>query len=61
VKSEYERTGKLQRKIDIYRVTKPGRMVYFASTNWHRTCRDAIRSAEAVTPGAKFRAFFATE
>lgn len=39
----YERTGKLQRKINVYRKTVSG-AVYVCSTNWHRLCRDAVAS-----------------
>lgn len=38
--SDFERTGKLQRKIDVsYKA--PGGWRYHSSTNWWRTCRDA--------------------
>lgn len=57
MKSEFERTGKLQRKIDVYRVTDSG-MVYVHSTNWHARCRDAVASAKSEKPDHEFRAFF---
>ena len=40
--SEYERTGKIQRKIDIF-IDRQGHGAweYFGSTNWHRTCKEA--------------------
>lgn len=40
--SEYERTGKLQRKIDIF-VDRQGygAWEYYGSTNWHKTCKEA--------------------
>ena len=40
MKSDYEKTGKLQRKIDIF-YKEAGGWVYACSTNWWRTCRDA--------------------
>ena len=40
MKSDFERTGKLQRKIDIY-YREAGGWRYACSTNWWRTCRDA--------------------
>lgn len=42
--SEYEKTGKLQRKIDVY-VKRNGAVEYLHSTQWHRTCRDAVAAA----------------
>ena len=47
--SHYERTGRLQRKIDVYRRAGPRRLVYLHSTNWHRTCREAVAAAARVT------------
>jgi hypothetical protein len=41
--SDFERTGKLQRKINVYRKTASG-AVYVCSTNWHRRCCDAVAS-----------------
>jgi len=41
--SDFERTGELQRKINVYRKTVSG-AVYVCSTNWHRRCRDAVAS-----------------
>lgn len=38
--SDFERTGRLQRKIDIY-YREAGGWAYACSTNWWRTCRDA--------------------
>ena len=40
--SEYERTGKLQRKIDIF-VDRQGygAWEYYGSTDWHKTCKAA--------------------
>ena len=43
--SDYERTGKLQRKIDVYVQTSRGNYVYLHSTNWWRTQKDAIDAA----------------
>ena len=43
--SDYESTGKLQRKIDIYRKTIPG-PVYVCSTNWFARCKDAVFSIQ---------------
>jgi hypothetical protein len=47
MQSHYERTGRLCRKIDVYAKThdKVGR--YVCSTNWHKTCREAIESVVA--------------
>ena len=47
--SEYERTGKLQRKIDV-EIKRFGtkEWQYLHSTNWHRTCKDAILAAKLV-------------
>ena len=45
--SEYEITGKLQRKIDVYLRCAGGGTLYLHSTNWHRTCRDAAAAAVA--------------
>lgn len=40
--SEYERTGKLQRKIDIFIDRQGyGAWEYFGSTHWHKTCKEA--------------------
>lgn len=55
--SEFERTGKLQRKIDVYRKTASG-AVYVCSTNWHRRCRDAVASV-ATAHGYPARELFA--
>lgn len=44
--SEYEKTGKLQRKIDIS-VLRGGRFTYYASTQWHKSCKEAIASTAA--------------
>jgi hypothetical protein len=50
--SHFERTGKLGPKIDVYFVadTKaPSRsLVYKHSTQWHRTCKEAIASASRL-------------
>ncbi len=44
MQSEYEKTGKLQRKIDIFRRNPNGRPAdYVCSTNWHKTCKEALR------------------
>lgn len=60
-KSEFERTGKLQRKIDVYRKTVSG-AVYVCSTNWHRRCRDAVASVAGARgyPTRELFARFAT-
>ena len=55
--SEFERTGKLQRKIDVYRKTASG-AVYVCSTNWHKRCRDAAASV-ARARGYPTRELFA--
>jgi hypothetical protein len=40
--TEFERTGNLQRKIDIYIDRQGyGAWEYFGSTNWHKTCKEA--------------------
>lgn len=40
--SEYERTGKLQGKIDILIDRQGyGAWEYFGTTNWHKTCKEA--------------------
>lgn len=39
--SDFERTGKLQRKISIY-YRNAGGFVYACSTKWWRTQRDAV-------------------
>jgi hypothetical protein len=61
IQSEFERTGKLQRKIDVYRKTVFG-AVYVCSTNWHRRCRDAAASVarERGYPARELFARFAT-
>lgn len=41
--NDFERTGKLQRKIDIYRKTTSG-LVYVCSTEQHSRCKDAVQS-----------------
>ena len=45
MQSDFERTGKLQRKIDIFYANgrRAGQVQwqYACSTNWWRTCRDA--------------------
>ena len=61
--SDYERTGKLQRKIDLFE-RKPGtstHWTYRASTNHWRTCRDARASAAIAwgVPLENIRAQFA--
>ena len=47
--SHFERTGKLGPKIDVYFVADakaPSRsLVYKHSTQWHRTCKEAITNA----------------
>jgi hypothetical protein len=40
MRSTYEETGKVQRKIDVYRKTISG-AVYVCSTKWHSRCKDA--------------------
>ena len=59
--SEFERTGKLQRKINVYRKTVSG-AVYVCSTNWYRRCRDAAASVarERGYPTNELFARFAT-
>jgi hypothetical protein len=52
VASYFERTGKLGPKIDVY-AKVPGGVRYLHSTNWHRTCRDAI---EAAARGSNYAA-----
>lgn len=54
--SDYELTGKLYRKIDVY---LDG--AYLHSTNWHRRCCDAKAAAslQAGLPESRFRANFA--
>lgn len=47
MESDFERTGKLQRKIDIY-YRDSGGWRYACSTNWWRTCRDAAAHWRAV-------------
>lgn len=42
--SHYEKTGKMQPKIDVY-LKIPGSTRYLHSTNWHRTCREAVEAA----------------
>lgn len=52
MKTDFERTGKLYRKINIYR-RKRGRVVwydYICSTNQWRTCRDAKAAWLAANP-----------
>ena len=44
MQSDYERTGKLQRKIDIYLRTHGGQLEYKCSTNWWSKCRDAAQN-----------------
>lgn len=59
--SEYERTGKLQRKIDVYVQSSTSRdWMYLHSTNWHKRLVDAIEAAK-LKHGAhhNFRACFA--
>ena len=46
--SAFERTGRLQRKIDVF-LKVPGGCRYLHSTNWHRTCREAVAAAAAAT------------
>jgi hypothetical protein len=41
MQSDYERSGKLQRKIDIY-YREAGGWKYACSTNWWKTCRGAV-------------------
>ena len=42
MQSDFEKSGKLQRKIDIYyRAYAGGGWVYACSTNWWRRCGDA--------------------
>lgn len=61
--SEYERTGVLQRKINVFRlIVRPNGERYWAyehSTNWHKRCRDAVDAASRKLPGHKFIARFA--
>jgi hypothetical protein len=46
--SDYERTGKLQRKIDVY-ISRDGEAFhYLFSTNWWKRQKDAIESAQRV-------------
>jgi len=40
MKSHFELTGRLGRKINIYRKTNSG-LVYVCSTDWHKRCKDA--------------------
>lgn len=71
--SEFERTGQLQRKIDVFRLIvsrqpafgsrAPRKRPYYAyahSTNWHRTLRAATEAAKRDYPGHKFKARFVT-
>lgn len=44
--SDFERTGKLQRKIDISVQNSRGEYIYLHSTNWWRTQKDAIDAAK---------------
>ena len=60
--SAYERTGKLQRKIDVYLRAAGGGAIYLCSTNWHATCREAVASVRAArgerdAPGKVFARF----
>ena len=60
--STYERTGKLQRKIDVYLRAAGGGAIYLSSTNWHATCREAVASVRAArgerdAPGKVFARF----
>lgn len=43
MQSDFERTGKLQRKIDIY-YRDAGGWVYACSTQWWRRCTDAAQN-----------------
>lgn len=47
--SHFERTGRLGPKIDVYFVADaraPSRsLVYKHSTQWHRTCKEAVQAA----------------
>ena len=47
MQSDYERTGKLQRKINIF-YRDSGGWKYACSTNWWRTCRDAAEHWRSV-------------
>jgi hypothetical protein len=50
MQSDFERTGKLQRKIDIFQ--RGGRGWHYAcSTNWWRTCRDARQNWADIHTG----------
>jgi hypothetical protein len=45
-------------KIDIFRDgLGKGEFRYRSSTNWHRTCRDAIINAMLAEPGVAFKAY----
>lgn len=62
-KSTFERTGKLQRKIDVYLRAAGGGLIYLCSTNRYATCREAVasvrqRRGERDAPG-KITARFA--
>jgi hypothetical protein len=52
MQSDYERTGKLQRKIDIF-YRDAGGWKYACSTNWWRTCQDAAENWRAVRGTAR--------
>ncbi len=60
--SYFERTGKLGPKIDVYFVTdeRPLSLTYKHSTNWHKTCREAIAAAARHygLPRHTLRAYF---
>lgn len=45
-KSHYELTGRIEGKIDVYRKLAPG-LDYLGSTNWHRTCKEAVAAFAA--------------
>ena len=49
--STFERTGRLQPKVDVY-LKVPHGSRYLHSTNWHRTCREAIEAAAKATGNA---------
>ncbi len=55
IKPEYRDTNP---KIDIFRDgLGKGEFRYRSSTNWYRTCRDALITAMLAEPGADFKAY----